>query len=60
MKSFLAFKIVNKIFLYFEKILTQRHLAVVHDSDFVKLYIHRLARCIFHNYSSSPNGPLSQ
>ena len=45
MKSLLTFKIISGIFFW--------NLAKhpVHDSDFVLLYIHRLARWIFNNYS---------
>ena len=38
----------------FKKFSLMRH--PVHDSDFVLLYINRLAQWIFNNYSSSPNG----
>ena len=47
MKSFLAFKVISTwIFVYFQKGFTDETLAKhrVHDSDFVLLYIHRLAR----------------
>ena len=47
MKSILAFKVISTwIFVYFQKGFYYKTLAKhsVHDSDFVLLYIHRLAR----------------
>ena len=49
MKSFLAFKVISTwIFVYFQKGFTYETLPKhpVHDSDFVLLYIHRLAQWI--------------
>ena len=58
MKSFLAFKVISTwIFVYFQKSFTMK---LWQNTQFttanVLLYIHRLARRIFNNCSSNPNG----